>query len=40
MDHLSSFMVICDDHQGLGWVELLAELNDALQIVVENILVL
>ena len=38
MNELSSDWVVSDDHKSFGWIELLAELNDALKIVIEYFL--
>lgn len=40
MDKFSSFRVICNDEQSLSRIEWLTEFDDALQVVVEDILVL
>ena len=40
MNEVSSLWVIGDDHKGLSGVKLLAELNDAVQVVVEQLLIL
>ena len=40
MDELSPLWIVGDDHECLCWVELLAEFDDALQVVIENVLVL
>ena len=40
MDELSPNWIVGYDHKSLSWVELLAEFNNALQIVIENVLAL
>ena len=39
MDEFSSFDVLSDNHESFGWIELLAELDNTLQIVVEYVLI-
>jgi hypothetical protein len=39
MDEFSSFDVLSDNHESFSWIELLAELDNALQIVVEYVLI-